>query len=560
MNEQAVCTRRAQRAAGHPSRAGFPLVIACLLVSASASAAQLDEAQRLLDEQRARSREQQLQQPPPEIRREAAPAFDAGVDPAAVAETEPAFDIREIEIKGDGLLDAAEQEALLRPFTGLRLGEHRINLLLRRLTAALIDKGFVTSRAYVAPQNLASGRLEVTLVAGRIEAVRLNGKDVSGGAWAPLPFRTQEILRLADLEQGVDQINRLPSSNAEMQILPGQSPGGSIVDIRTRVREPGRLSLGADNYGQDSTGTVRGRLTVEADNVLGLFDAWTLTHIQSADSKASLLSVSVPWGYNTLSYTYTLSDYASPISGFPAVIAGDSSNHTLGVNRVVHRDAASKAALDASLTLRRAQRDVAGIALAPQNMSVLRLGASHLHRWPGADLSLDVGYVQGLKAFGADVDVPGLGAESPHAQFEKLDFAASATVSLGRQFAWRGMLAGQHAQRGLMSAEQIFIGGAATVRGFKEGALAGDRGAYTRHEFSWIPAARGVAAVPYLFYDYGRVRLLADPGPKRLAALGLGVRAAWKGFSLEANWARPISAPESVEQRTRLHLALNYQF
>lgn len=45
------------------------------------------------------------------------------------------------------MLDAAEQEAILRPYLGLRLGEHRINLLLRRLTAALIDKGYVTSRA-----------------------------------------------------------------------------------------------------------------------------------------------------------------------------------------------------------------------------------------------------------------------------------------------------------------------------------------------------------------------------------------------------------------------------
>lgn len=92
-----------------------------------------------------------MQQPRPSIRREAAPAFDAGVDPGAVAETEPAFDIRAIVLKGDGLIDAAEQETLLRPFMGLRLGEHRINLLLRRLTAALIDKGYVTSRAYIGP-------------------------------------------------------------------------------------------------------------------------------------------------------------------------------------------------------------------------------------------------------------------------------------------------------------------------------------------------------------------------------------------------------------------------
>jgi len=559
MTEQAFCTRRADRAAQQQRRAGFLLAISCLLLSAAAPAAQIDEAQRLLDEQRARQREERLRLQRPSIQREAAPEFDVRADPASLPEAEPAFDIQRIDLKGDALLDAAEQDAILRPFTGLRLGQNRINLLLRRLTAALIDQGYVTSRAYIGPQNLASAVLEVTLVAGRIEAVRLNGQAASGGDWAPLPFRADEVLRLADLEQGVDQINRLRSSRTEMQILPGQSPGGSVVDIRTHVRDPWRLSVGGDNYGQDSTGTARGRVMVEADNLLGLFDAWNLTHIQSADSKASLLSVAVPWGYNTLSYTYTLSDYRSPIADV-AVIAGDSSNHTLGWNRVLHRDAASKTALDVSLTLRRAQRDVAGVPLAPQDMSVLRVAASRLQRWQGADLSLDLGYVQGLTTFGADVDVGGLTPESPHAQFEKIDFNAVATVNLGSDFAYRGLLAGQRAQRGLQSAEQIFIGGAATVRGFKEGALSGDRGAYTRHELHWTGAAQRLAAVPYVFFDYGRVHLLADPDWNHLAAFGLGARLAWQGLSLEANWARPVSAPESVPQRTRLHLTLNYQF
>lgn len=538
------------------------LMLALVLGSAALPAAQMDEAQRLLDEQRARSREQQMQQPPPSIRREAptVPEFDLGADPASLPETEPAFDIQRIELKGDALLDPDDAARLVAPFTGLRLGENRINLLLRRLTAALIDKGYITSRAYIGPQNLASGVLQVTLVAGRIEAVKLDGSEASGRSLAPLPFRAQDVLRLADLEQGVDQINRLRSRRAEMQILPGQSPGGSVVDIRTQVQAPWRVHLGADNAGQKSTGTIRGRVMVEADNPLGLFDAWNLTHIQSGDSKASLLSVSVPWGYNTLSYTYTVSDYASPIPGLSAVIAGDSANHSFAINRVIQRDAVSRTALDAMLTLRRAQRDVAGIALTPQDMSVLRLAASRLQRWPGAELSADLGYVRGLRAFGAEADVDGLSTPSPHYQFEKLDFNFAATVGLGPHFAWRGSVTGQRAQRGLQSSEQIFIGGAGTVRGFEEGQLAGDRGAYTRHELHWADAAAQTHAIPYLFYDYGRVRLLADPDWKQLAALGVGVRAAWEGLSAEVNWARPVSAPESVSRRTRLHITLDYQF
>jgi hemolysin activation/secretion protein len=193
-------------------------------------------------------------------------------------------------------------------------------------------------------------------------------------------------------------------------------------------------------------------------------------------------------------------------------------------------------------------------------MSVLRLAASRLQRWQGADLSVDLGYVRGLTAFGSDVDVEGLTAQSPHYQFEKMDFNLAATVSLGQQFAYRGSVTGQRAQRGLQSSEQIFIGGAGTVRGFEEGVLSGDRGAYTRHELHWTGAAPQTNAIPYVFYEYGRVRLMIDPDWNQLAAWGVGARLSWKGFSAELAWAHPTSAPRRVAQSSRVHATLNYQF
>jgi hemolysin activation/secretion protein len=298
---------------------------------------------------------------------------------------------------------------------------------------------------------------------------------------------------------------------------------------------------------------------IEADNLLGLFDSWNLTHIQSGDSQASLFSVAVPWGYNTLSYIYTTSDYTNPISGI-ANITGDSTNHSLDWNRVIQRDANAKTALDAMLTLRRFQRNVAGVALQPQDMSVLRLGLSRLQRWQRADLSVDLGYVRGLDSLGAGTDVPGLPKAAPHYQFDKADTSLIGTVALGADVAYRGSVAGQYSNRGLQSSEQIFIGGASTVRGFQEGALSGDRGGYTRQELHWTGAGSHLHVVPYLFYDYGRVRLLADPGWNQLAAWGVGANASWKGFSTALAWGQPTSAPWWIDRGSRLHASLNYQF
>ncbi len=210
-------------------------VIAALfcIVASAQNAPIRDEGVQLLEQERAREREERLlQAPPKEQGVQALPAPDTA-NPDEVADDEPMFTIERIALKGNTLLRERQVRKLIAPFIGKRLGVNRINLLLRRLTRAYVEAGYVTTRVYVGRQNLASGVLEVTVVEGRIEDIRVNGAKPASERGLKLAFPTWrgQTLRLQDLEQGIDQINRLPSNNAELQIAPGAAPGGSIVNI-----------------------------------------------------------------------------------------------------------------------------------------------------------------------------------------------------------------------------------------------------------------------------------------------------------------------------------------
>ena len=129
--------------------------------------------------------------------------------------------------------------------------------------------------------------------------------------------------------------------------------------------------------------------------------------------------------------------------------------------------------------------------------------------------------------------------------------------------AWKTLSVRQYprSENASVTIATVYIGASAeTVRGFKEGTLSGDRGAYTRQELHWTGIASGTGVVPYLFLDYGRVRLLVDPAYSHLASYGLGTRLAWHGFTAEAAWARPFSAPAWVATHGRLHITLDFQF
>lgn len=282
------------------------------------------EAQKLLEEKRQQEREESLTQPPAKVlgQQPAQPDADKDIDLAAIQETGSTFTIQEIEFAGDTVLLPAEHLEIIRPFLVLPLGAKRIDVLLRRITTAYMEKGYITTRAYLGEQNMATGRLVITVIPGTIEKVTMNGEPVEGLAQTALATSGGSALRLADIEQSVDQINRLRSQRAEAQILPGQSPGSSVVAIANRPDKPWRIALGGDNFGQSATGENRQRLTAELDNLLGAWEALSFTAVDTGASHSELISVSVPFGYGTLSYTNAQSDSTVPLADI-AISASD---------------------------------------------------------------------------------------------------------------------------------------------------------------------------------------------------------------------------------------------
>ena len=531
-----------------------------------------DQGDRILREEMERERERLLRQPTPRIEQPAAPAA-VGLDPAEVAETAPMFRIERIELQGEALLPADVLARRLRPFTGLELGTVRIGLLLQGLNADLIEAGLITSRAYVVSQNLASGVLSLRIVPGRIEAIRYNGRlleadamDVPGVRLA-LPMGVGDILQLRDIEQGLDQLNRLRGRQAQVRIVPGQTPGGSVLEfVDPPVASAWRAWLGADNQGSPTTGTRRLRLGLETGDLLGLNENLNLGYTGSLETNALNAGLSLPWGYNTFSLLTTWSEYQSLI-GNVALLHGSSTNHAASWNRLLFRDRDTKVAADLALSVREARREINNVALAPQKLTVLRAGINRLTRFESPALvgqwMVDAGFSRGLDAFGAMGDAGAGSGPVARARFGKLDVSGSAALYLPGNWSLRGNGAWQWSGVPLFSSEQIFVGGVASVRGFAESAAGGDRGGYWRTEIgrSLAAAPAGMHLEPFAFWDAGYVRTLASGRAATLMSAGLGLRAAIRAGNLEVIAGKPVVSPSDMPDTAfRLNLSLTLFF
>ncbi|WDR87687.2 ShlB/FhaC/HecB family hemolysin secretion/activation protein [Burkholderia ambifaria] len=554
-----------------------------------------DPAQLIIEQQREQARQRQLDQPPASITVAPTTGTSLDIPPGtpveSIVETGPTFAVKRIELQTpDGKpfdpprgISTKQLDVIVKSFVDHELGSHRINVLLKRITDVFIERGYVTTRALLGPQNLATGTLKVTIQLGVIEAFTVNGKPIhrlkagessAGGGWFTdagyenaFPTSSGDPLRLSDIDQGVAQINRLRRNQATVQILPGQNPGESIVDIGNKPGDRLYYTLGVDNYGSSATGVTRYRAGVEADNLLGLQESLSLNYLDSLDSNAIVGSFAVPFGRHTFSYTISDSEYQQLI-GTAALEYGRTLSHIFGWNYLVSRSVSDITSVDATVSWRRTDREVNGIDLDPQRVAVFRLGGSWLHKFVMNDaqgnFTLNGGVSQGLPWFGANHDPHGITRDEAHSQFTKVDATAAFTLPLpkiGRALlAYRGVLGGQYTNMALFGSEQLYLGGMDTIRGFRSGEIAGDRGFYSRNELAWVnaPAWKDGRIEPYVFVDAGKASLVAIPGFPTLAGAGGGLRVQWQwhkqSLSGELLVGRALVQPAALGSKAKLVL------
>lgn len=445
----------------------------------------LDRQERLLQEQQRRLEE--LTDLPG---KQAAPATVlAPVDARC-------FTINTLELKGVHSLSASERRGLTQPYLGQCLGVSQLNELLKVVTNLYIEKGLVTSRAYLPQQDLSKGHLQVLVIEGHLEQLKsgagsgLTDRELS----MAFPGRGLQLLNLREIEQMVDQLNRLPSNQAQMELTPGQAVGGSDVLVKNTPQKPWRVNLSRKNDGQRNTGEQQWNTGLEWDSPLGLADQLSLRggHDAMTDhrhtSHNALLGYNLPLGWWNFSYSYSETDYRSQAqaSGFNFNQSGDSQTHQVRAERVIYRDAMSKTSLNIGLSNLRTNNYVedARIAGSSNRISEVQYGINHGRRVGGAFLNIDLGMQRGISAFGAqdnNLSRPG----NPDARYRKYTGTVSYLQPFklwGESFTFTSLATGQRSEDMLFSPQRMSVGGSSSVRGYKNQFLSGNSGGYWRNE------------------------------------------------------------------------------
>lgn len=484
----------------------------------------------------------------------------------------PCFVIKRLELQGEDAerfawaLAATDGWELEDSPIGRCLGTQGINTVLSRAQNALVERGFITSRVLVEPQDLSDGTLALSLIPGRIERIRAADPQRRHASLRnALPAGPGDILNLRDIEQALENFQRLPSTDVDIQIEPGEMPNGSDLVIDYRQGRPLRPSWSVDDSGSDATGRYQSGVTLAYDNLLGINDLFYASlgkDLGGGDdgprgNRSRTFHYSVPWGYWSLAATYSDYDYHQTIAGaFEEIVyEGSSRNIKATVSRVVYRDASRKTTASLSGFQNRSNTLIDGEELPVQRRQVggWETGLEHREFLGRATLDAGLYYQRGTGAFGS-LPAPGEEFDEGTSRFKILSANAelSAPFTLGEQpLRYLGEWRWQRNLTPLAPLERFSIGGRYTVRGFESG-LSADRGWLIRNELE-VPLGNSGQAL-YAGLDYGRVG-----GPSSewlignsLGGAALGLRGSLlRVVSYDVFVATPIHEPEGL--RTDSH-------
>ncbi|MCL1622087.1 ShlB/FhaC/HecB family hemolysin secretion/activation protein [Ralstonia pseudosolanacearum] len=524
-----------------------------------------DATQELLRQQERERALRQRQESKPDVRLERGVAAETGRLPA---DESPCFRIDRITLTGDAAerfqwaLPAADPSD--DPATGRCLGTAGINLVMKRVQNAIVARGYVTTRVLAAPQDLKQGTLALTLVPGRIRAIRFSD-DSSPRAtrWNALPAAPGDILNLRDIEQGLENFKRVPTADADIQIAPadgpGATPGESDLVIAWKQGLPFRLNVAADDSGSKYTGKYQGSVTVSYDHWWTLNDLFYASfnhdlgggYSGSKGTRGYTVHYEVPYDYWLLGFTTSSYDYYQSVVGANQtyIYSGTSENSEVRLSRLFYRDAVRKTSAYVRGWVRSSANfiDDTEVEVQRRRMAGWEIGLNHREFIGAATLDANVAYRKGtgmLSSLPAPEESFDEGTARPSlitADAQLTVPFAVASQRLRYTTAWRG----QWNRTPLVPQDRFSIGGRYTVRGFDgENTLIGDRGWLVRNDLGWTLGNSGQEL--YVGVDYGEVggqsaRVLIG---QHLAGAVLGLRGGYKGLFWDVFIGTPLSKPE----------------
>lgn len=470
-------------------------------------------------------------------------------------EGEVSFLLSSVDIPVSQILKPEDVSAVTAEYIGKEVTISKLKEMVTRINELYANAGFVTSRAYLPEQTVRGGVVKVALVeakTGTVDVVN-NKNTTSAYIRSRISLHPGRYDNIDEVNSDLLRFNATNDAQIRIQMQAGKEPG--TTDYVIGIAEPQRnfFTLLANNSGSESSGEWRYGLYWSSRSLTGTRDSLTVGTMRSRGNKSYNLNYSIPVGRSGTRFSvgYAANDVKMVTPLMRLLDArGDSSSVSVGVLQPLVTAERTRTEMILDYSHQRSKTKFFNTPWVDDLVNELTLSYNVTHYGDS-----HIWYHHHALGFGMAKDIDGV--RQDFFRYNVLAYYRRPYQS-GQMLSFR--FAGQwSAREQLIPSRQHFMGGAMSVRGYKESILSGDSGADFSLEYA-VPLIKKDTKA-FIFLDAGRV--FGTQGEKNLLGYGFGVRSTpTKNIFFQAALGFPGKREiNGVKQdKMRFHLSFSWQF
>jgi len=504
--------------------------------------------------------------------------------PAAPPSTRPTIPpltgtitVSRFEVTGSTVFRSEEFAEVTEPFTNRPLSFAELLQVRDEITKYYVDRGYITSGAFLPPQTMQEGVVEIAVIEGKVEEidVQVKGRLHPGYVRSRVELGAKTPLQVDRLVQALQLLQLNPLiENLSAELAAGTRSSTSLLEIEVTSAPTFSTVLKLDNGRVPSVGTDRRQVALREASLLGLGDALTLSYTNTDGSNAldeASYRIPINARNGTLGLFFKSSESEVIEEPFDQLdIESDSRDYEISYRQPLIETPTKELAL--GLIAARRESDTrlldAPFPLSPganedgeTRVTAIRFFQEWTNRGREEVFAVRSQFSVGIGAFAATVN-----DEPPDSRFFSWRGQLQYLRVLGRDAALLLRADVQLAPETLLPIEQFGLGGINSVRGYRQDAILADNGIFASVE-ARLPIARisewdtVLQFTPFFEIGTGWNSDRANPEPNNLYSVGMGLRLeVARKLTARFDWGIPLgNLLPNRRTRPRKWLILQYR-